>query len=63
MKQLPYFYFHHLAFNLLNQNKDKLVIEEAVEAVGGYDNIERVASGLFKVNFVLFDNEAVDVDS
>ena len=59
---LAYFYFHHLAFNLVNQNKDRKLIEDTIEAIGGYDNIERVASGLFKVNFVLFDNEALDVD-
>ena len=59
---LAYFYFHHLAFNLVNQNKDRKLIEDTIEAIGGYDNIERVASGLFKVNFVLFDNEALDVE-
>ena len=59
---LAYFYFHHLAFNLVNQSRDKKLIEDTIEAIGGFDNIEKVGSGLFKVNFVLNDNEAANFD-
>lgn len=59
---LTYFYFHFLAYNLINPTKDEAVVNETVEVLGGYDNIENVGSGFFRVNFALFDNEIVSID-
>ena len=59
---LTYIYFHFLTFRLVNSTKDDAIINETVEAIGGYDNIENVGSGLFRVNFSLIDNEKIDID-
>ncbi len=55
-------YFRCLTFNLISQTKDKEFVEEIVRAIGGYSNIEEVGSGLYRVNFTLYDNESIDFD-
>lgn len=60
---LTYIYFHFMAYNLINPTKDEAVVNETVEVLGGYDNIENVGSGFFRVNFALFNNENVSIES
>ena len=55
-------YFRHLTFNIISQSKDKKFVEEIVEAIGGYSNIQEVGSGLYRVNFTLYDNESIDFE-
>lgn len=55
-------YFRHLTFNIISQSKDKKFVEEIVEAIGGYSNIKEVGSGLYRVNFTLYDNESIDFE-
>ena len=55
-------YFRFISFKLINTTKDDNTINETVEAIGGYDNIASAGSGLFKVNFVLFDNGKISID-
>lgn len=55
-------YYRYLTFNLINSKKDQAIVNSTVEAIGGYDNIESVGSGLFRVNFALINNELVSID-
>ncbi len=55
-------YFRYLTFNLISQSKDKEFVDKIIKAIGGYSNIASVGSGLYRVDFVLYDNESVDFD-
>ena len=55
-------YYRHIAFNLINHNRDDEVIDNIVEAIGGYDNIRKVGSGFFRVNLSLSNNEEVSIE-
>lgn len=55
-------YYRHLTFNLINSNKDQAIVNKTVAALGGYDNIENVGSGLFRVNFALKNNELISIE-
>lgn len=55
-------YYRTLTFNLINSNRDAMIVDQTVEALGGYDNVESVGSGFFRVNFNLFNNENASIE-
>lgn len=55
-------YYRHLSFNLINTVKDEEEVNNVVIALGGYDNLVACGSSLFRINFILKDNELIDVD-
>lgn len=62
MYLLTLIYYRFLAYNIITSNKDQAFINQTVEAMGGYDNVSNIGSGLFRVNFALNDIEQVNVE-
>lgn len=59
---IVHIYYHFIAYNLVSPYKNQEDVDNIVNALGGYSNIESVGSGLFRVNFALADQESIDFE-
>jgi len=57
-----FLYFRVFTYGIITITRDDAMINEMVEALGGYDNIENCGSGFLRVNFALFDNEMISIE-